>query len=1346
MDYAEEVKSIYEQNGATPKDAQSIANALGVLIGDTHTDNKRFIYELLQNADDQPQNNKSVSVLLKTLPNHLLFLHNGNPFSYNDVNGISSIGNSTKKEDIEKTGYKGIGFKSVFAESETVYIYSGNYSFAFDKTQYDKEKVESIPWQIKPIWTEKNQFPKEIRCDSDFFNSNVGIALTVSNETIKIYNSLISEILSDARFLLFLRHVESVYFRDLVVKKATKDSTIFISNGTDTTEWILSDYEYQIPEDVRSKLRDGNSSKIPQKLLLATKTKISFAVNYSSKGITKVEHSVLYNYLPTKDTFGFPFLVNADFILNSSREYIHDDNNWNIFLFDLLGRLIVEWAISLSDKSNYLAVLPLKKAKEDSTIYNAFWNSYCTALKTEAFILNHKGQLSRQDDIIIDQTKLSDIIGADLFCRIIGTDKSLPSSTIDISILREKIFDKIENKEFKDIICKITNNDDFNKWFISSTYEQKRALYKWIIRNDTTQQIDDLKEFVKYLPLFRFGDEFKSSQIEDDYIIKTEHIKPIKDILEKLGFKCSTFLFNERDDLFKYVDLKDEKSIFETICKSDFSLLSSWERKCLFFNKFEGVGEASLKSIKIFRNLNGDFKPLSEMAAYKPTYPPWLSDYIICKVDYSNDLTPYLIQDENVFNDIVRTHYQDFDNVPLSEIYNSFKNNDKGQFTRELIDKKVKSEDLLSIVEKSDTETKEYFLQKIERINLTSGSRYDRNSYEYRVLQIALHILQEKPSDFSSKIYFNGRCIQEFNVKDSFFCEYTQNGEKKKVKFILSELLPEYKNVSDSINEIIDLFEIKKDLDKFFVAETKGVWDIYNELEKKLISATTNSWREWSNYNKRYYTKSVIKYSWKMTPTALQYLFFVVFGRPYQLLNIELECKSIEFISDFMSFLYNNKIDITNASFTSCFRNSFVGKFIDTQYVIDEERLIDTINQWADSAEKKQYLLKYCGVCDQTDKSIQFRQLFLKGEDIDFIDDLSYSTINAGLKYLSQAEEVERPFRGENQKTILLQLRKRKNIRLTREIDIDKFNQNSLEWNTNEYNEWIKDNYPHIFLYDGKTPKLLYFDNTLMLKYENGNYYYDKQNKKLFVNNTQNLNELLFVIANERKADLSMDDYRTLCMGEIVNNDKMLKKLQEENERLKKENDIYKNAENTSVDISKGENSTISKPETYAAQLEAQRKLKEWFPLWNFEEGFAKTDNSGKPICYSTSYAEDENGNEIYFVIKSYRFQNGKFYINPNEWEYLIAEEAVLFVYTGTDIKRIPISDLIKDQDKITISFKTSNLEIEDRISTFAESLKWFSDLHFEFDSFNIAQTAESVRDIYHTNEGEQYDNTEDDL
>lgn len=105
-----------------------------------------------------------------------------------------------------------------------------------------------------------------------------------------------------------------------------------------------------------------------------------------------------------------------------------------------------------------------------------------------------------------------------------------------------------------------------------------------------------------------------------------------------------------------------------------------------------------------------------------------------------------------------------------------------------------------------------------------------------------------------------------------------------------------------------------------------------------------------------------------------------------------------------------------------------------------------------------------------------------------------------------------------------------------------------------------------------------------------------------------------------------------------------------------------------------------------------------------------------------------------------------RFGIRGGKWEYLIAEEAVLFVYTGTDIKRIPISDLIRDQDKITISFKTSNLEIEDRISTFAESLKWFSDLHFEFDSFNIAQTAESVRDIYHTNEGEQYDNTEDDL
>jgi hypothetical protein len=40
---------------------------------------------------------------------------------------------SNKSENVRQTGYKGIGFKSVFTDSNSVFIRSGSYSFKFDK-------------------------------------------------------------------------------------------------------------------------------------------------------------------------------------------------------------------------------------------------------------------------------------------------------------------------------------------------------------------------------------------------------------------------------------------------------------------------------------------------------------------------------------------------------------------------------------------------------------------------------------------------------------------------------------------------------------------------------------------------------------------------------------------------------------------------------------------------------------------------------------------------------------------------------------------------------------------------------------------------------------------------------------------------------------------------------------------------------------------------------------------------------------------------------------------------------------------------------------------------------------
>ena len=65
---------------------------------------------------------------------YLIFIHDGKSFDLKDFDAITSMANSRKSDDNSKTGYKGIGFKSVFTDSLQVFIKTGGFFFSFDKT------------------------------------------------------------------------------------------------------------------------------------------------------------------------------------------------------------------------------------------------------------------------------------------------------------------------------------------------------------------------------------------------------------------------------------------------------------------------------------------------------------------------------------------------------------------------------------------------------------------------------------------------------------------------------------------------------------------------------------------------------------------------------------------------------------------------------------------------------------------------------------------------------------------------------------------------------------------------------------------------------------------------------------------------------------------------------------------------------------------------------------------------------------------------------------------------------------------------------------------------------------
>ena len=94
----------------------------------SYDDPSHFIYEILQNAEDEGAN----KVEFKLFENKLDVYHNGKDFDLNDINGVTGIGISKKKKDLTSIGKFGVGFKSVFAITETPYIFSGEYKIKIE--------------------------------------------------------------------------------------------------------------------------------------------------------------------------------------------------------------------------------------------------------------------------------------------------------------------------------------------------------------------------------------------------------------------------------------------------------------------------------------------------------------------------------------------------------------------------------------------------------------------------------------------------------------------------------------------------------------------------------------------------------------------------------------------------------------------------------------------------------------------------------------------------------------------------------------------------------------------------------------------------------------------------------------------------------------------------------------------------------------------------------------------------------------------------------------------------------------------------------------------------------------
>jgi anti-sigma regulatory factor (Ser/Thr protein kinase) len=114
---------------------RQLGSSTRALARDLYTSESRFVYELIQNAEDNSYscaNNGDPYIRFTLTPEKIIVENNELGFNEADVRSICKVGDSTKINRIGFIGEKGIGFKSVFQVAQKVRIQSSSFDFYFE--------------------------------------------------------------------------------------------------------------------------------------------------------------------------------------------------------------------------------------------------------------------------------------------------------------------------------------------------------------------------------------------------------------------------------------------------------------------------------------------------------------------------------------------------------------------------------------------------------------------------------------------------------------------------------------------------------------------------------------------------------------------------------------------------------------------------------------------------------------------------------------------------------------------------------------------------------------------------------------------------------------------------------------------------------------------------------------------------------------------------------------------------------------------------------------------------------------------------------------------------------------
>jgi len=349
FEHIKEIRQTYHDDSEQSKENQM--NMIEMLAEDLNKTDTHFIFELIQNAED----NRYVEPLpyisfrlTKMDPTStegsdgaLIVENNEIGFKHDNVRAICAAGRSTKKKAQKYIGEKGIGFKSVFRITGSPHIFSNGYHFCLPES----DDGTGLGY-IVPRWVDR--LPEGLNPSA----THIILPLTKPDFGYDQIEKMLRDIQPEV--ILFLSTLKQIRIKTdtgidfTILKDNERQPEVSIDvkgnkvGNYQGDDFLVCTKKFDKPAHINHEKRKRVEDR---------EVSIAFPLDGNSTAKEKI-----FAYLPVRDDTGLPFLINADFILTSSRDDIHENVPWNCWLMECVADLVVEEFLPLLKERNRLNI------------------------------------------------------------------------------------------------------------------------------------------------------------------------------------------------------------------------------------------------------------------------------------------------------------------------------------------------------------------------------------------------------------------------------------------------------------------------------------------------------------------------------------------------------------------------------------------------------------------------------------------------------------------------------------------------------------------------------------------------------------------------------------------------------------------------------------------------------------------------------------------------------------------------------------------------------------------------------------------------------------------------------